>query len=307
MAWIRKLSRAQVNFSKHRSFQFYSYTAKEAMSGDRMGVLLSDVVMELDRFANPQMAEPWDNVGLLIEPATPTSIKNVLLTNDLTEDVMEEALGKNTNLIISYHPPIFSALKRITNTHWKQRIVSKCLENRVAVYSPHTAWDAVHGGVTDWLTTAFRGYYDESTVQPIVNPVDTSMDGNFGMGRIIKVHSITLNDSVALLKKHTRLDHLRIALAKGKTLSSEVSEIALVPGSGGSLLKGVKADLHITGEMFHHDLLELNHDGVSVILTNHSDSERGFLKKMEDKLNMLFEGKINIETSVKDKDPIVSV
>lgn len=77
-----------------------------------------------------------------------------MLTNDLTESVMKEVLETNTDMIISYHPPIFSAVKRITQNTWKERIVSMCLENRIALYSPHTAWDSVRNGVNDYLANA---------------------------------------------------------------------------------------------------------------------------------------------------------
>ena len=78
----------------------------------------------------------------------------MLLTNDLTEEVVKEALEKNAEMIISYHPPIFAALKRITKNSWKERIIGACLENQIAVYSPHTAWDFIKGGVNDWLADA---------------------------------------------------------------------------------------------------------------------------------------------------------
>ena len=78
-------------------------------------------------------------------------IFSVLFTNDLTEAVIDEALAIKSDLIISYHPPIFAPIKSIRNSNWKDRIVIKCIENSIAVYSPHTACDAVADGVNDWL------------------------------------------------------------------------------------------------------------------------------------------------------------
>lgn len=94
--------------------------------------------MELEKFGPLKYAEKWDNVGLLIEPSTDIVVKKILLTNDLTEKVIFEAIDKNANMIISYHPPIFAGLKRITMSSWKERIVVQCLENKIALYSPHT-------------------------------------------------------------------------------------------------------------------------------------------------------------------------
>lgn len=94
--------------------------------------------MALEKFGPIQYAEKWDNVGMLIEPSTDIQVKKIILTNDLTENVMNEAVVKKVNMIISYHPPIFQGLKRLTMANWKERIVIQCLENKIALYSPHT-------------------------------------------------------------------------------------------------------------------------------------------------------------------------
>ncbi|XP_037091275.1 NIF3-like protein 1, partial [Pollicipes pollicipes] len=120
------------------------------------GLELPEVVSRLEVFAPTRLAESWDNVGLLIEPSPPKMVQTVMLTNDLTEDVMSEAVEKKVDLILSYHPPIFRALKRLAfSKTWKERIAVTCLENRIAVYSPHTCYDALNGGVNDWLCEAF--------------------------------------------------------------------------------------------------------------------------------------------------------
>ncbi|CAI7988998.1 NIF3-like protein 1 [Geodia barretti] len=96
-------------------------------------------------------AESWDNTGLLVEPSGNPSVSHVLLTIDLTGQVLEEALGVKAGLIVAYHPPIFHSLKRLTQGSAKERIIVRALESRVAVYSPHTALDCMKGGVNDWL------------------------------------------------------------------------------------------------------------------------------------------------------------
>ncbi|XP_060137624.1 NIF3-like protein 1 isoform X1 [Zootoca vivipara] len=112
---------------------------------------LKALVSSLNDFASLSLAESWDNVGLLVEPSPPHSVRTLFLTNDLTEEVMEEALQKKADLILSYHPPIFQPLKRITWKTWKERLVIRALENRIGIYSPHTAYDAVPHGVNNWL------------------------------------------------------------------------------------------------------------------------------------------------------------
>jgi len=116
---------------------------------------LKNVIKRIEEYGNSKIACDWDNVGLLVEPSGSLNINRILLTNDLTEPVLEEAINKKANLIISYHPAIFDPLKRLTQSEWKQRSIIKCIENKIAVYSPHTTWDAIEGGINDWIISAF--------------------------------------------------------------------------------------------------------------------------------------------------------
>lgn len=72
-------------------------------------------------------------------------------------------------------------------------------------------------------------------------------------------------------------------------------------------MKGVKADIFVTGEMSHHEILDANHNDTSVILTNHSDSERGFLTRVAKMLQESFKNSINIVISSVDSDPLKTV
>ncbi len=84
---------------------------------------LTKVVKVLENFAPSSLAGSWDNVGLLIEPRQKDKpIKKIMLTNDLTESVMDESLAAKVDMIISYHPPIFRPLKRLTSKSWKVSI-----------------------------------------------------------------------------------------------------------------------------------------------------------------------------------------
>lgn len=138
---------------------------------------LREVTNKLNEFAPLHLAEKWDNVGLLVEPSPPHSVKSILLTNDLTERVVQEAVDKKVNMVISYHPPIFVPLKRLTSKTFKERIIVKMIENRIAVYSPHTAFDAVKNGVNDWLAS---GLGDAE-----VEPLEYSKEGDFSHYKLL--------------------------------------------------------------------------------------------------------------------------
>ena len=100
-----------------RTYRLLNKSHQSAMSS------LSSVVDEFTRLAPLTLAESWDNVGLLVEPSQPKTINKILLTNDLTESVMDEAIASSIDLIYSYHPPIFASLKKITTSSWKVRTI----------------------------------------------------------------------------------------------------------------------------------------------------------------------------------------
>ncbi|XP_078508736.1 NIF3-like protein 1 [Lissotriton helveticus] len=367
-----------------RGPQVFLHTRSLLSTSSRALMDLKALVSSLNDFASLSLAESWDNVGLLVEPSPPHSVGTLFLTNDLTEEVMEEALHCKANLILSYHPPIFRPLKRITWKSWKERLVIQALENRVAIYSPHTAYDATPNGVNDWLAKGL-GACATSPLQPSTSPsypsghshrVEFSMDSsqavesflaalqvipgisvstlpsrsqgteqtriilscsqtallpvmgflskdsrlhenieisslqkpllpNTGMGRLCKlVDAVSLKVVVERLKQHLGLPHVRLALGVGKTLDSLVTVAAVCAGSGSSVLQGVDADLYLTGEMSHHEVLDAVARGTSVVLCEHSNTERGFLLELKDTLAARLENKVQVVVSKKDRDPL---
>lgn len=83
-----------------------------------------------------------------------------------------------------------------------------------------------------------------------------------------------------------------------------ISSVAVCAGSGGGLLKNLNVSLYVTGEMSHHDVLHAAQSGVSVILCDHSNTERGFLKVLQESLTKVFQNQIDIQVSMSDKDPL---
>ena len=145
----------------HQQFLYKSLDLKMAArissAKTEYGHSLRHVVQCLSQFAPPDLAEKWDNTGLLVQSMPMDSImKNVMLTNDLTLAVMAEAIKKNIDLIIAYHPPIFRPLTTIClDNDWKQSIIIQAIKNKISIYSPHTSLDAVKDGVNDWLLVPY--------------------------------------------------------------------------------------------------------------------------------------------------------
>jgi dinuclear metal center YbgI/SA1388 family protein len=111
---------------------------------------VADLAAYLERFAPCATAADWDNVGLLLgDPASPVS--RVLTCLTITPDVVEEAIKQQANLIVSHHPILFRATKKLTANTPEGKVILPLLHAGVAVYSPHTAFDNCPGGINDIL------------------------------------------------------------------------------------------------------------------------------------------------------------
>ncbi len=255
---------------------------------------LNDVVKTLQTVAPVKLAEDWDNVGLLINPVQPRNIKKVLLTIDLTEAVADEAIAGKADLIMAYHPILFRPVYRLDADNAYDRTVMKLVQKNIAVYSPHTALDAVIGGVNDWLSDGV-GDGDVSVLHPIEGT-------DAGQGRLVELkRAVTLPTLVKRIKQHLGLSSVRIA--KSCDLQ-KIRTVALCAGAGSSAFQGIKADCYLTGEMSHHSVLAATLNGSHVILCEHTNTERGYLPVFAKILRKALGNGIDICISEIDSDPI---
>jgi dinuclear metal center YbgI/SA1388 family protein len=118
---------------------------------------IQELIDALGAIAPLELAEPWDKVGLLAGDRARVAKGPVVLTIDLTETVLAEAIAAKAAAVVAYHPPIWDPLTRITDATPRQRIILRALQAGMAIYSPHTALDAVQGGITDWLCEGLSG------------------------------------------------------------------------------------------------------------------------------------------------------
>ena len=109
-------------------------------------IKIKDITNCIEEIAPLNYAEDFDNVGLLVGDYN-TLVSGVLVTLDTLENVMDEALEKNCNLIVSFHPIIFSGLKKLNGKNYVERVVLKAIKNDIAIYAMHTALDNSFQGV----------------------------------------------------------------------------------------------------------------------------------------------------------------
>ncbi|XP_078279311.1 NIF3-like protein 1 [Rhinoraja longicauda] len=126
-----------------------------------------------------------------------------------------------------------------------------------------------------------------------------------GMGRFCRLSEATsLLTLVDRVKERLGLTLVRLVLGNGRSLDSQVTTAAVCAGSGGSVLEGVKADMYLTGEMSHHQLLDASARGTSIILCEHTNSERGYLPHLASLLTPLLGERVTVHISNQDRDPV---
>ncbi len=107
---------------------------------------IKEFINEFEKIIPARQAEDFDNVGLLCGNPD-REISGVLIAHDALETVVDEAIEKNLNFVFCFHPIIFSGLKSITGKNYVERAVLKALENKIAIYAIHTAFDNDYFGV----------------------------------------------------------------------------------------------------------------------------------------------------------------
>ena len=111
-------------------------------------MIVQDVINHLEELAPLAYAEDFDNVGLLVGNKE-SKVTGILVTLDTIEAVVDEAIEKDCNLIVSFHPIIFKGLKTITGKTYVERTVINAIKNDVAIFAIHTALDNALQGVND--------------------------------------------------------------------------------------------------------------------------------------------------------------
>jgi dinuclear metal center YbgI/SA1388 family protein len=141
------------------------------------------IAEKIEKIVPLKLAQDWDNVGLLIGDAQ-RNVKRMLLTIDITGDVVAEAKKSKTDLIVSYHPVIWDGLKKIT-ADGQSNVVYELVRAGTAVFSIHTALDSAIGGVNDGLAEII-GIVDG---KPVGDYVDSPAGDNYKLVVFVPVKS----------------------------------------------------------------------------------------------------------------------
>jgi dinuclear metal center YbgI/SA1388 family protein len=212
--------------------------------------LVKDLLSVLDSFAPFELAESWDNIGLMVgDPAQPVS--SILVALDPTPDLLGEAEASGANVILTHHPLIFHPLHSLRLDYPVGRILAEALRKKIAIISCHTNLDVIRQGVSDEL--AFLLGLSDSEPLLALERGSKGIAGPLGFGRIGNLPASVAGEDL-LNRICTALD-VEIVKVAG-SLPEEISRIAVCGGSGSSLVETAwhqGAQIFVTGEIKHSE------------------------------------------------------
>jgi len=212
---------------------------------------INEIINLIENFAPLKTQEDWDGSGWQIDFGD-RDIKKILMALSLTEDVINQAVEKKCDMVISHHPFIFPHAVPIS------------FNKNIPIYSAHTNLDKADGGTTDTLIETL-GFCDIHKAGDFLRIIDLNTE-------------IELVDFVTLLKIKLNLQSVRVVNNLNK---QKISKMAFCAGSGADFIEDatkIGADVFVTGDVKYHSAMESD---VIIIDVGHFESERPVLKTLE--------------------------
>ena len=232
-------------------------------------MLIQDVIDALEAVAPPHLQESYDNSGLIAGTST-NEVTGILVSLDATPEIVDEAIAKGCNLVVSHHPIVFRGLKSITGKSYVERSIIKAIKNDVALYAIHTNLDNVLVNGVNGKIAERLGLMDLDVLR---HHPDHDPGGEIGAGIIGYLHKpMTEQDFLQHLKSPMNAEVVKHTALTG----TNVEKIAICGGSGSFLLGDAiraGADFFVTADFKYHEFFDA--EGKVVIADiGHFESEQ---------------------------------
>ena len=241
---------------------------------ERASMKCSEIMEHLEQLSPPSFAEEWDNVGLLVGRRN-KGVQRIYIALDATDEVVEDAVRCGADMLLTHHPLIFRAMKRISDEDFIGKRIIKLIQSDISYYAMHTNFDVM--GMADAAA-------DELKLEnrDVLNVIYEDEISHEGIGRIGNLpRSMTLLACAEYVKGVFRIPGVRIY----GDADAEVLRAAICPGSGKSVIQDAiqqQADVLITGDIDHHEGIDAMAQGLSIIDASHYGLEKIFIPYLQD-------------------------
>ena len=255
---------------------------------------LQKFISELEMEFPEKTAWENDRIGLQVDTGK-ENIENIHVTLELNDDVIDEAVGNNSDIIISFHPLIFRPIKEINQNDRVTRLVSKLIKNDISLYIIHTNFDA-HPYGTSYELCSRLGFQRDQYIEKDEEYPER------GMGAIVEFKDEkSLED---IVQKVSDICSTPVRFNEGA--SNKINKLAILGGSGSSYIdkaidKG--ADALITADITYHEFHRVN-GVISIIDPGHYEMEQFVIEALEKNISKRFKDDLNIFKSKIRTNPV---
>jgi len=268
---------------------------------------VDDIARFLDQYAPADLAESWDNVGLLAGDRD-APVSKVMTCLTITPASAAEAIAAGAELIVAHHPLPFRPLRRLTADTPEGRLLCDLLAARIAIYSPHTAFDSTTGGINAQLAAGL-GLVDLQPLVALPASAGSAIDSRHdlaslrGAGRWGRAPAGATGDALAArVRQFLRIGRIQAVGDTGRIAEN----VAVACGSAGEFLAPAHAagcQLLVTGEVRFHTCLEAEGIGMALLVVGHFASERFAVEVLAEVLAKQFPS-ASVWASKHERDPL---
>ena len=252
----------------------------------------TEMMERLERLAPLSMACDWDNPGLLAGRSD-KEVKTVFLAVDATDEVIDQAEAAGADLLLTHHPLIFKAIRKINDGDFIGRRLLRLIQKDISYYAMHTNFDAAPGCMGD-----LAGDRLGLSRSGVLEPMGESGDGvPYGIGVYGELPSpCTLRELAEQVKRAFSLP--AVTVYGDVDSERKLCRAAICPGAGGGTVQEALrcgAQVYITGDISHHTGIDAVAGGMAVIDAGHYGIEHIFMDFMADFLKEEFGDAFRVE------------
>ncbi len=236
-----------------------------------MEVSVRDICQIMENLAPLALKEKWDNIGLLIGDYE-QEVKMILTALELTDEVIDEAIAKKIDLIITHHPLIFKPMKSLTADNPKADKIMRLIKNNISYYAAHTNFDFAFGGMGDLVAEKIG----LKSIKPLA--VEERAGRECALARIG-----SLDEELSASELAKKLASIYQRDINYYDSGKIIEKVAVIGGAGmdfADIIATSEADAFVTGDIKYHEVMESKHFGLSIFDVGHFDSEIIFATKV---------------------------
>lgn len=235
---------------------------------------LQEIINCIESIAPLEYQENYDNSGLTLGNIE-TEIKGILISLDINESVIDEAIKKEFNLIIAHHPVIFQAIKKISNQNNTGKCLLKAINNNIAIYIAHTNLDNVLYGVSGYMAKTLN--LENISILKEKKKIDSLSPKNLDLTKIGAGIIGELQKSIPGIEFLTYIKNvLGLKFIKHSTITNKkLKRVAICGGSGSEVIPEAiskKADVIITADVKYHTFFDMGSE-IFIADIGHYESE----------------------------------